>query len=39
MNAVSNISLELPQNNGLRKILGDFKTRFEEAIDELLISK
>ena len=36
MNAVSNTSLELPQNNGLRKVLGNFKTRFEEAIDEWL---
>lgn len=36
INAVSNLSLELPQNNQLRKVLGDYKVRFEEAIDEFL---
>ena len=34
---VSNLSLELPQNNQLRKVLGDYKVRFEEAIDEFLV--
>jgi hypothetical protein len=37
INAVSNLSLELPQNNQLRKVLGDYKVRFEEAIDEFLV--
>ena len=36
MNAVSNLSLELPQNNQLRKVLCDYKKRFEDAIDEFL---
>ena len=36
VNAITNLSLELPQSNGLRKTLGEYKTRFEDAIDEFL---
>ena len=36
VNAITNLALELPQSNGLRKTMGQYKTRFEEAIDELL---
>ena len=36
MNAASNLSLELPQKNQSRQVLGDYKNRFEEVIDEFL---
>ena len=36
MNAINNLSVELPQANALRETLGKYKSRFEDAIDEIL---
>ena len=36
LNSITNLALELPQNNALRNTLQTYKKRIEEYLDELL---